>query len=87
MVGSLLYLRNLVGALDGYDRNAEPVLYHQARVVGAQWPCGCLACGAGFEFLELVMCKKHYRAGVVRPGEAVRNRRMQGERRRYPRAS
>jgi hypothetical protein len=60
MVASLLELRKVVGALSGYGRNSEPVLYNWQISVGAQWACGCLACGAVFEHLELVMCKEHH---------------------------
>jgi hypothetical protein len=85
MVGSLLQLRNFVGALAGYGCESEPVLYQWELGVGAQWPCGCLACGAVFEFLELVFCNEHYRAQVPRPMDGQANRRMNGDRRCVPR--
>jgi hypothetical protein len=94
MLGSLLDLRNLVGALAGYGRASEPVLYSWPCGVGAQWRCGCLACGAGFEYLEIVFCKDHYRASIPGPADVERNRRAQADRRaplhnrrRYPRST
>jgi hypothetical protein len=67
----------MLGALTGYGHAAEPVLYHSMGGVGAQWPCGCLACGSRFEQLDFIYCRQHYGASVP----ATRNRRSNVDRR------
>jgi hypothetical protein len=78
---SLLSLRNTLGNWTGYGQRTEPVLYRSIRGVGAAWPCGCIACGQGFEWLEMRLCSGH--RTCADGAAAVRvNRRKSVDRRR-----
>jgi len=63
------------------------MLYHGEQHIGAQWPCGCVAYGGGYERLETVFCRKHYRAWLVESAGIPHNRVYDGERRHTLRMS
>lgn len=84
MVGSLLHLRTVIGALAGYGRDSEPILYTWELGFGARWPCGCAAVGLHPEYLRLAFCREHDR-GTAESPSGRRNRRTSGERRQAPR--
>lgn len=85
MVASLLHLRTMLANLAGRWPAPEPVIYRSHRGVGAQWPCGCIGYGGGFEQLEIVLCKEHYRVSLAQSVAAARDRRRTADRRRSPR--